>query len=78
VLLRDVPPDVELGQVGDRKDPCGLPLANAAIVEIAQLGTLTLRFPWAELVAEGEDARSLVIFGVASPGRALSAFVAAA
>src|SRR4029077_2563472 len=56
LLLGYVLPHVELGPVGDRKDPRMLPLADAAIVEAPHLRSLALRFPLTELVAEGEHA----------------------
>ncbi|GAA2781428.1 hypothetical protein GCM10020219_061110 [Nonomuraea dietziae] len=53
-LTADVVPDVELGPVRQREDPDVLALADARVVEVPQFGTLILRVPLAELVAEGE------------------------
>ena len=51
-LLADVLPDVELGPVRDGEDPDVLTRPVPAVVERPQLGTLVLRVPLAELVAE--------------------------
>ncbi len=51
-LARDVLPDVELGPVGDREDAHLLALADAAVVEVPELGPLRARVPLAEVVAE--------------------------
>ena len=51
----DVLPDVELGPVRDREDANLLAAAEAAVVEVPELGTLRARVPLAEVVAEAED-----------------------
>src|SRR5215831_12767571 len=51
-LPLDVLPDVELRPVADGKHAHVLALRHAGVVEIPQLGTLVLRIPLAELVAE--------------------------
>ena len=55
LLEREVLPDVELGPVADREHPHALAAADATVVDVPQLGTLVLRIPAAEVVAEGED-----------------------
>src|SRR6478752_4489430 len=55
LLARDVLPDVELGPVRDREDANLLALADAAVVEVPELGPLGAVVPLAEVVAEAED-----------------------
>src|SRR5262252_6253730 len=68
-LPLDVLPDVELSPVADGKNAHVLALRHAGVVEIPQLGTLVLRIPLTELVAEREDAlfRSRLLLVAARP-----------
>jgi hypothetical protein len=54
LLRADIGPDVELGPIGQRENPDVLALMVAPVVQVPQLGTLRLRVPLAELVAERE------------------------
>src|SRR5699024_1523859 len=55
VLTRDVAPDVELGEVRQRKHPHVFARAVPAVVQVPQLGPLATRIPLPELVAQRED-----------------------
>src|SRR5467141_777819 len=55
-LARDVLPDVELGPVADREHAHVLALRHSRVVQAPELGSLVLRVPLAELVAEREHA----------------------
>src|SRR5919198_1346648 len=71
VLARDVLPHVELGPVGDGEHADVLAAADAAVVEVPQLGALVARVPLPEVVAEGEDPllgpRALLVAAGAAP-----------
>src|SRR5436305_5481555 len=56
LLLVDVLPHVQLRPVRQREHTHVLALADAAVVEVPQLGALVLGVPLPELVAEGEHA----------------------
>src|SRR6266550_147155 len=53
-LSGDVGPDVELGPVREREDADALALVDTTVVEAPQLGSLVLRIPLPELIAERE------------------------
>ena len=56
LLPLDVLPHVEFGPVREGKDPDGLALADAGVVQVPQLRPLVLGIPAVALGAEGEDA----------------------
>src|SRR6185369_5306313 len=62
VLALDVVPNVELGPVGEGKDPHGLAVLDAAVEEVPHFGALCAGIPLSEAVAEGVDA----LFGAGS------------
>ena len=56
LLEMDVLPHVELGPVGQGKDPNALALVDPSVVDVPEFGTLILGVPTVMLVAEGEHA----------------------
>ena len=73
LLALDVVPDVELGPAREREDAHVLAAADAAVVEVPDLGPLRARIPLPELVAEREDpllgARALLVAAGAAERR---------
>lgn len=73
VLAGDVTPHVQLGPVTDREHPDVLARSMPAVVQAPQLGTLLLRIPLAEGIAQAEDsllgARTLLVAAPATQHR---------